>query len=200
MEAINLTILTWAIILVAAYFIGSIPSGLIIGKAFYNTDLRQRGSGNIGATNAWRVLGKKAGFIVFLMDFLKGAIPVLLAENFIGTPWSMVIIGIMAIAGHVFSIFTAFQGGKAVATGLGVVTIMMPNVALIVFAVWLAIVMITRYVSLGSIVASVLVPVLAVLFGYPLPFMDFGVFTATLIVLRHRPNIKRLLNGTENKI
>ena len=195
-----MTILTWAIILVAAYFIGSIPSGLIIGKAFYNTDLRQRGSGNIGATNAWRVLGKKAGFIVFLMDFLKGAIPVLLAENFIGTPWSMVIIGIMAIAGHVFSIFTAFQGGKAVATGLGVVTIMMPNVALIVFAVWLAIVMITRYVSLGSIVASVLVPVLAVLFGYPLPFMDFGVFTATLIVLRHRPNIKRLLNGTENKI
>ena len=195
-----MTILTWALVLIAAYFIGSIPSGLIIGKALYNTDLRQCGSGNIGATNAWRVLGKKAGIVVFVMDFLKGVIPVLLASYFIGTPWSMVIVGVMAIAGHVFSIFTAFQGGKAVATGLGVVTVMMPDIALIVFVVWLIIVMITRYVSLGSIIASVLVPILSIVFEYPIPFMDFGVFTATLIVLRHRPNIKRLLNGTENKI
>ena len=112
----------------------------------------------------------------------------------------MVIAGVMAIAGHVFSIFTAFQGGKAVATGLGVLSVMMPKIALIVFLVWVAIVMATRYVSLGSIIASILVPILAVKLKYPLPFFDFGVFTATLIVLRHRPNIKRLLNGTENKI
>ena len=200
MVVINLIILTWILLLLASYFIGSIPSGLIVGKSIWHKDLRDYGSGNIGATNAWRVLGKKAGIIVFLMDFLKGAIPVLLAAQFIGTPWSMVIIGVMAIAGHVFSIFTAFQGGKAVATGLGVITVMMPNVALIVFVIWLVIVMITRYVSLGSIIASILVPILSVVFEYPMPFMDFGVFTATLIVLRHRPNIKRLLNGTENKI
>ena len=166
----------------------------------WHIDLRQYGSGNIGATNAWRVIGKKAGILIFVLDFLKGVIPVFLAAYFIGTPWSMVIAGIMSIAGHVFSIFTAFQGGKAVATGLGVVTVMMPNIALIVFIVWLVIVLVTRYVSLGSIVASILVPILAIAFEYPFPFMDFGVFTATLIVLRHRPNIKRLLNGTENKI
>ena len=193
-------ILTRIAILVLSYFIGSIPNGLIFGKMFWNTDLRQKGSGNIGATNAWRVLGKKAGILIFALDFLKGVIPVLLAAHFIGTPWSMVAAGLGAIAGHVFSIFTAFQGGKAVATGLGVVSVLMPEVALIVFVVWLAIVLVTRYVSLGSIVASILVPILAVVFEYPLPFFDFGVFTATLIVLRHRPNIKRLLNGTENKV
>ncbi len=193
-------ILTWIICLVLSYFIGSIPNGLIFGKMFWKVDLREHGSGNIGATNAWRVLGKKAGILIFILDFLKGVIPVLIAMNFIGTAWSMVIIGVMAIAGHVFSIFTAFQGGKAVATGLGVVTVMMPEIALIVFLVWLAIVFATRYVSLGSIVSSILVPILTVYFEYPLPFFDFGVFTATLIVMRHRPNIKRLLNGTENKI
>ena len=195
-----MSFIIWILILAASYFIGSIPNGLIFGKLFWKTDLREHGSGNIGATNAWRVLGKKAGILIFVLDFLKGVIPVLLASHFIGTPWSMVIAGIMAIAGHVFSIFTAFQGGKAVATGLGIITVMMPKIALIVFVVWLAIVMITRYVSLGSVIASILVPILTVVFEYPLPFFDFGVFTATLIVLRHRPNLKRLLNGTENKI
>ena len=193
-------VITWILVLAASYIIGSIPNGLIFGKMIWKTDLREHGSGNIGATNAWRVLGKKAGILIFALDFLKGEIPVLLALHFIGTPWSMVVAGIMAIAGHVFSIFTAFQGGKAVATGLGVLSVMMPKIALIVFLVWVAIVMATRYVSLGSIIASILVPILALKFKYPLPFFDFGVFAATLIVLRHRPNIKRLLNGTENKI
>ena len=192
--------MTWILILIVSYFIGSIPNGLIFGKMIWYVDLRERGSGNIGATNAWRVLGKKAGLLVFALDFLKGVIPVLLASTFIGLPWSMVIAGLAAIAGHVFSIFTAFQGGKAVATGLGVITILMPNVALIVFVTWLIIVLITRYVSLGSIVASILVPILAVVFKYPEAFLYFGTFAATLIVLRHRPNIKRLLSGTENKI
>ena len=195
-----MTILYWILIIVIGYLIGSIPNGLIFGKMIWNVDLRQRGSGNIGATNAWRVIGKKAGILIFFLDFLKGVIPVFLASIFIGTPWSMVIAGLASIAGHVFSIFAAFQGGKAVATGLGVITVLMPNIAAIVFVVWLAIVLITRYVSLGSIVASILVPILAVVFEYPQPFFSFGVFTATLIVLRHRPNIKRLLNGTENKI
>ena len=195
-----MTIVTWLSILILGYFIGSIPNGLIFGKMIWNVDLREKGSGNIGATNAWRVLGKKAGLLVFALDFLKGVIPVLLASTFIGLPWSMVIAGLAAIAGHVFSIFTAFQGGKAVATGLGVITILMPNVALIVFVTWLIIVLITRYVSLGSIVASILVPILAVVFKYPGAFLYFGTFAATLIVLRHRPNIKRLLSGTENKI
>ncbi len=193
-------ILTWIVILSLSYFIGSIPNGLIFGKMIWKVDLREYGSGNIGATNAWRTLGKKAGLLIFALDFLKGVIPVLLAESFIGTSWSMVFAGFMAIVGHVFSIFTLFEGGKAVATGLGVITVMMPKPALIVFLVWLAIVLITRYVSLGSIVASILVPILAIFFEYPQPFVDFGVFAATLIVLRHRPNIKRLFNGTENKI
>ena len=195
-----MTILTWIIVLILAYFVGSIPNGLIFGKMFWNTDLRQHGSGNIGATNAWRVIGKKAGILIFLLDFLKGVIAVIIASYLIGEAWAMVLAGFMSIVGHVISIFIQFQGGKAVATGLGVITVMMPKTALIVFLVWLAVVLVTRYVSLGSIIASILVPILALVFEYPQPFFSFGVFAATLIVLRHRPNIKRLLNGTENKI
>lgn len=191
---------TWIACLIVSYLIGSIPNGLIFGRMIWNVDLRTKGSGNIGATNAWRVIGKKAGLLIFALDFLKGVIPVLLASQFIGTAWSMVIIGVMAIIGHALSIFLSFKGGKAVATGLGVLTMMMPEIALIVFITWLGIVFFTRYVSLGSIIASILVPILAVVFDYPIPFFDFGVFTATLIVLRHKPNIKRLIAGTENKI
>ena len=192
--------MTLIIILIVSYFLGAIPNGLIFGKLFWNVDLRQHGSGNIGATNAWRVIGKSAGLLIFAMDFLKGFIAVYLAEIFLATPLAMVAAAFFAIVGHTLSIFIQFQGGKAVATGLGVISMMMPKVAAIVFLVWLAIVLITRYVSLGSIVASILVPILAISFHYPLEFLSFGTFAATLIVLRHKDNIRRLINGTENKI
>lgn len=185
---------------VIAYLVGSIPSGLILGKLFWHTDLRKYGSHNIGATNAWRTLGKVPGIIVFLADSLKGQAGVLLGLSLAGTPLAAVIGGLLAIVGHSFSLFLRFHGGKGVATSLGVLTMLMGNVTLIVFVLWFTIVYMTRYVSLGSVVAGVLTPILAALFAYPMEYIVFTVIAALLVIVRHRENIKRLMNGTENKI
>ena len=185
---------------VIAYLVGSIPSGLILGKLFWHTDLRKYGSHNIGATNAWRTLGKVPGIIVFLADSLKGQAGVLLGLSLVGTPLAAVIGGLLAIVGHSFSLFLRFHGGKGVATSLGVLIMLMGNVTLIVFVLWFTIVYMTRYVSLGSVVAGVLTPILAALFAYPMEYIVFTVIAALLVIVRHRENIKRLMNGTENKI
>ena len=185
---------------VIAYLVGSIPSGLILGKLFWHTDLRKYGSHNIGATNAWRTLGKVPGIIVFLADSLKGQAGVLLGLSLVGTPLAAVIGGLLTIVGHSFSLFLRFHGGKGVATSLGVLTMLMGNVTLIVFVLWFTIVYMTRYVSLGSVVAGVLTPILAALFAYPMEYIVFTVIAALLVIVRHRENIKRLMNGTENKI
>ena len=185
---------------VLAYLVGSVPSGLILGKLFWHTDLRKYGSHNIGATNAWRTLGKVPGIIVFLADSLKGQAGVLLGLSLVGTPLAAVIGGLLAIVGHSFSLFLRFHGGKGVATSLGVLTMLMGNVTLIVFVLWFTIVYMTRYVSLGSVVAGVLTPILAALFAYPMEYIVFTVIAALLVIVRHRENIKRLMNGTENKI
>ena len=185
---------------VIAYLVGSIPSGLILGKLFWRTDLRKYGSHNIGATNAWRTLGKVPGIIVFLADSLKGQAGVLLGLSLVGTPLAAVIGGLLAIVGHSFSLFLRLHGGKGVATSLGVLTMLMGNVTLIVFVLWFTIVYMTRYVSLGSVVAGVLTPILAALFAYPMEYIVFTVIAALLVIVRHRENIKRLMNGTENKI
>lgn len=185
---------------VIAYLIGSIPSGLILGKLFWHTDLREHGSHNIGATNAWRTLGKGAGIAVFIADSLKGQAGVSVGLVLAGTPLAAVLGGLFAIIGHSFSLFLRLRGGKGVATSLGVLTMLMGNVTLIVFAVWFAIVYMTRYVSLGSVVAGFLTPILAALFAYPMEYILFTVIAAILVIVRHRENIKRLMNGTENKI
>ena len=183
-----------------AYVLGSIPNGLWLGKALWHTDLREHGSHNIGATNAWRTLGKGPGFLIFLLDFLKGLLSVYIASALVGAPLAMVLAAIFAIVGHSASLFMGFKGGKGVATGLGVLSMLMPQVTLIVFLVWLALVKITGYVSLGSMVAAACVPVLAYAFGAPVEYLVFGVAAAILIVVRHRANIGRLLSGTESKI
>lgn len=183
-----------------SYLLGSIPNGLVFGRLLWHVDLRAYGSHNIGATNAWRTLGKGPGFLIFLLDFLKGALSVYAAEVFVGTPLIMVLAGILAIIGHSCSLFLHFKGGKGVATGLGVIAMLMPVPSLIVFLVWLVIVMITKYVSLGSCIAAALVPVLAYVWGYPLPYTVFGILAAAFIIIRHKANIIRLMNGTENKI
>lgn len=186
--------------LLLSYFLGSIPNGLWLCRALWHVDLRQHGSHNIGATNAWRTLGKGPGFLVFFLDMLKGLLAVWLCEMLVGTPLVMILCGVLAIVGHSLSLFLRFHGGKGVATGLGVILMLMPKVTVIVFLVWLLLVLATRYVSLGSIVAAALVPVLALVFGYPALYVAFGVLAAALIIVRHRSNITRLLNGTENRI
>ena len=186
--------------LLLSYVLGSVPNGLICGKYLWNTDLREHGSRNIGATNAWRTIGKAAGVLVFALDFLKGVLAVIIGLYLVGSPLSLVLCGFAAIAGHSASLFLVFKGGKGVATGLGVIAMLLPKVTIIVFAVWLAIVYFTRYVSLGSIVAAALVPILAKLFGNPSEYVWFGVVAAVLIIVRHHANIGRLMNGTESKI
>ncbi len=183
-----------------SYILGSIPNGLILGKAIWGVDLRQHGSKNIGATNAWRTIGKAGGISIFVLDFLKGAISAYLGLHLGGSELAGVLCGILAIAGHSWSVFLAFKGGKGVATGLGVIAALMPEVTLIVFAVWFAIVYFTGYVSLGSIVGAALVPILTLFFGLHTEFLILGLIAAVFIIYRHKSNIERLLNGTESKI
>ena len=183
-----------------SYILGSIPNGLILGKAIWGVDLRQHGSKNIGATNAWRTIGKAGGISIFALDFLKGAISAYLGLHLGGSELAGVLCGILAIAGHSWSVFLAFKGGKGVATGLGVIAALMPMVTLIVFAVWFAIVYFTGYVSLGSIVGAALVPILTLFFGLHTEFLILGLIAAVFIIYRHKSNIERLLNGTESNI
>ena len=163
---------------VLSYLIGSIPSGLIIGKLFFNTDVRQYGSKNIGATNTYRVIGLKAALPVFLCDALKGAAGVVLLSPY----------------GPMFMIL----GG--IATGLGVLIALSPIVALICFLVWGVIVYFTKLVSLGSIIAAALVPVLMYFTGESFWFVGFGGLAALFVIVRHWDNIKRLLAGNELKV
>lgn len=192
--------LSYIIVVLCSYVIGSIPSGLILGKTLWNVDLREHGSKNIGATNAWRTLGKLPGFIVFVADLLKGMIGVYLGMLLVGTSTAMIIGGIMAIVGHSLSLFLKFKGGKGVATGLGVIIMLMPTVSAIVFIIWFVIVILSKYVSLASIIAAICVPVFAFILGMPLEFVAFGVVAALFVIYRHKSNIGRLMNGTENKI
>lgn len=183
-----------------SYLLGSVPNGLILGKAIWGVDLRQHGSKNIGATNAWRTIGKAGGISIFALDFLKGAVSAYLGLHLGGSELAGVLCGILAIAGHSWSVFLSFKGGKGVATGLGVIAALMPTVTLIVFAVWFAIVYFTGYVSLGSIVGAALVPILTLFFGLHTEFLILGLIAAVFIIYRHKSNIERLLNGTESKI
>ncbi len=190
----------YVLVIVASYLIGSIPNGLIIGRKFYNVDLRQFGSKNIGATNAYRTLGPWPAFWVFLTDALKGVAGVLIGQYIGGTALAELTGGIGAITGHNWSVFLKFKGGRGVATGLGVISIIAPKVTLIVFAAWAVIVYLTRYVSLASIVAAALVPVSMWLLQARQEFFYFGILAAVFVIVRHRPNIERLLKGEEPKI
>ncbi len=183
-----------------SYLIGSIPNGLILGKLLWNIDLREYGSHNIGATNAWRTLGKGPGLLIFFLDFLKGVIGVWLGSMVSGTPISLVLVGIFAILGHSCSLFLHFKGGKGVATGLGVIAMLMPQTTIVIFLLWLIIVYLTRYVSLASIIAAAGVPLFAWWANAPGEYIIFGAVAAVFVIYRHKTNIKRLLNGTESKI
>ena len=193
-------LLTLALIAGASYLIGSIPNGLILGRCLWDVDLRQFGSKNIGATNAYRVLGPWPALGVYLTDAAKGVAGVYIGQLMAATPLAMLLGGIAAIAGHFWSIFLRFKGGRGVATGLGVIAILVPKVTVIVFAVWGFIVYISRYVSLASIFAAALVPILMWLFNEKIEFYYFGLLAAAFVIIRHKPNIERLLKGNELKI
>ena len=187
-------------LIVASYLLGAIPNGLIFGRLIWNVDLRKVGSGNIGATNAWRSIGKTAGLLIFLLDFLKGALAVVLARFVIGSETAEVVCAIAAIVGHSASIFMKMKGGKGVATGLGVLTMMMPQVSAIAVLTWLAIVKATRYVSLASIISVLVVVISAYIMNFSNEYVIFGLAASVLITVRHISNVKRLIAGKENKV
>jgi glycerol-3-phosphate acyltransferase PlsY len=193
-------LMTLSLIAGLSYLIGSIPNGLLLGKWLWNIDLRQFGSKNIGATNAYRVLGPWPALGVFITDAAKGVIGVYIGQVLGNTPLAMLLGGIAAIAGHNWSIFLKFKGGRGVATGLGVIAVLVPKVTIIVFVIWGFIVYISRYVSLASIIAAALVPILMWVFGEKLEFYYFGLLAAAFVIIRHKPNIQRLLKGNELKI
>ena len=187
-------------VVLGAYLLGALPFGLWIGKGLYHIDLREHGSKNTGATNAYRVLGRWPALLVFACDTVKGMAGVYLGSVLVGGSLAEVLGGIAAISGHNWSVFMGFKGGRGVATGLGVIALLAPQVTAIVFGVWAVVVFLTRYVSLGSIVAAALVPPLMWRFGAGREVLWFGVAAAAFVILRHRPNIERLLRGEELKI
>lgn len=192
--------MTVALTVLLAYVIGSIPNGLLVGKLMRGVDIRQFGSKNIGATNAYRVLGPWPAFWVFLTDAIKGVIGVMLGQYFIGNSLGMILGGVAAMIGHNWSLFLGFKGGRGVATGLGVVAVLSPLVTAIIFGVWAIIVYFTRYVSLASITAAMLTPVFMRILGEGQEVIIFGIVAAFFVIIRHKPNIERLIKGEELKI
>lgn len=185
-------------LLIISYLIGSIPFALIIGKTFFDIDIRNHGSGNIGTTNTFRILGKKAGIIVLILDFLKGMIPVYIAM-LVNTELPLILVGLCAALGHVYSIFLKFKGGKAVATGAGVILAVQPVIFLILLTAFLITLYIFKYVSLGSIVAVTTLFILS-LFTDDLTFKLVSLFLLIIIIYKHLSNIKRIMNKTEPKV
>jgi acyl phosphate:glycerol-3-phosphate acyltransferase len=187
-------------LLVGAYLMGSIPFGIIIGRAFFGVDPRTVGSGNIGTANSMRAFGAGGAALVLACDVLKGVIPTYVATRLLGEPSQVVEIGLAAIVGHNWSAFLRFGGGKGVATTLGVVMVLSLPAAAVFGAVWLAVAAITRYSSLASMLGSVAIPVAMFALGRPMPYVHGGIIAALLVILRHLDNIKRLADGTERKI
>ncbi len=198
-----LTTLHASLLILAAYFVGSTPFGLLVGRAV-GIDVRDVGSGNIGATNVARTIGKKAGAVVLLFDALKGAVPAIAVQMLgIATqvdPLFVSAICFAAIFGHCFPIWLKFRGGKGVATAVGAYLVLDPAVAMLAVVIFIAMYAAFRVVSLGSITASVAAPVLLLVLDRPVEIVVLAVACAGLITLKHGPNIRRLLGKRELKV
>jgi len=207
----------FVILIIGAYLLGSVPFSLIIAKA-HGKDLRSIGSGNIGATNLARALGRRWAYFCFCLDVLKGLVPMLAATCALSSPPTItqllitLAVGCAAILGHIFPIYIKFKGGKGVATSFGVALGLWPYYtlcAVIAFAIWSVVVLLTRYISLASIVASVAFPITLILaivltpswyFANLWPLLFAAIVIPIMVIVRHRQNIKRLIAGTETKI
>ena len=191
------------LVLILAYLLGSIPSGLIIGKVFYKTDIREHGSGNLGGTNTFRTLGVKAGLAVTLADILKGtlaaSLPVLFSIDI-----NPLLAGVFAVIGHTYPIFAGFRGGKAVATSGGVLLFCSPLLFLTVLVAFFLSLYITKYVSLSSMIAGITAILFALISGFvrdwDIPLLIVVFLLASFVIYRHRANITRIINKTEPKI
>jgi len=192
--------MTRIIIPIVAYLLGSIPFGYLIVRGKSGADIRETGSGGTGATNVSRRAGKAAGILTLLLDAAKGSVAVLIAKAFGGDDWVIAAAAIAALVGHIFPVWLGFRGGKGVATGVGIFVVLAPVALLCAGVVFVAIVLLTRYVSLGSITAVVLIPVLVWVQSDSPTLLVAAIVGAALIVFAHRGNIQRLASGTESRI
>lgn len=193
-------LMTAPLLIIIGYVFGSLPSGLWIVRYLHHLDIREYGSKNIGATNVFRTVGAKTAALVLVCDMLKGILPLALADHLTASPELVAFTALAALLGHNYSLFLGFKGGKGVATGLGLFLYLLPLGALVGFGIWLVVVLITRYVSLGSILGALGAAVTGFILPYPLPYALFGLLACGFVILRHKANIGRLLNGTESKI
>ncbi|MGN8646937.1 glycerol-3-phosphate 1-O-acyltransferase PlsY [Gracilibacillus sp. HCP3S3_G5_1] len=189
----------YIIFIILAYLLGSIPTGLIVGKVGYQKDIREHGSGNLGATNTFRVLGLKAGIIVITVDILKGTLAALLPILFQAENVYPLVVGVFAVIGHMYPIFAKFKGGKAVATSAGVILGVNPLLFVIMVCSFLLILYLSKYVSLASMLTGIITIIVTII------QQDIGLIIVTsiltaFVIYRHQANIKRILNKTEPKI
>ena len=190
----------WFLLVVFAYLLGSIPVGLVVARAMGREDPRKSGSGNIGATNVGRTLGKTAGIVTLAGDALKGLIPVAWAHSAFGSPWAWTAVAFAAFLGHLFPIYIGFKGGKGVATGLGVFLPLAPGAVLCAAAVFVLVVWKWRMVSLGSLAAAAALPLFVAFLSKPVAVLALAVTVAAFTTWKHRDNIDRILAGTENRL
>ncbi len=203
--------LSLILIILLAYLVGSFPTSIVVGRMTRRIDIREHGSKNAGGTNAFRVLGWKAGLFVAMVDILKGVLATLLVAKIRIDPLTLdyelvqIISGTSAVIGHVWTVLAKFKGGKGVATGAGMIIALFPWASLICFIIFAALVLTTRYVSLGSIIATSSLPFILLtfdrMFGKSVSnsLLTFSILISGLIIFTHRSNIRRLINGTENR-
>lgn len=182
-----------------AYLLGSVPFGLVVARLFGGPDPRGSGSGNIGATNVTRTTGKLAGFITLLLDIGKGALPVVLALSVKPDPVTVSLVGLFAFLGHLYPVFLGFRGGKGVATACGIFLVISPVVLFLGACFFLITAVATGYVSVGSVSAALSLPFFLAVLPWYREYVFLGIAVALLVILKHRENIKRLREGTENR-
>ncbi len=187
------------LLVLCGYVLGSVPTGFLAGRA-RGVDVRRAGSGNIGMANVLRTVGKWPAIITMAGDMLKGFVPVFLARTVAENEWVVAVVALAAVVGHCWSIFLGFKGGKAVATGAGTTIALAPVVGLGLFAFWWAVVLVSRYTSLGAISVMVVTPVIFLLTDQPTPYVLYTVIGGSLVLWRHRENARALAKGTERKI
>jgi len=188
------------VLILFAYLFGSIPTGVILSRSWGKIDIRNQGSGNIGATNVYRVSGAKLGILTLLGDVAKGTIPVALTCSLMDSEMWIAAVALSTFLGHLFPIFLKFRGGRGVATAIGIFLVIAPLVLPCVIVVFVLVVMKWKYVSLGSLTASALLPIFICVTGYPIIYVDLSLIIGCLIFYRHWENIKRLREGVEKKI
>jgi acyl phosphate:glycerol-3-phosphate acyltransferase len=195
-----LTVAAGIMLVVVAYLMGSIPFAIVVGKGLWHVDVREHGSGNVGTTNVFRVLGKKAGTLVLIGDMSKGFLPTFVASRLSLPTWFTLLVALAALLGHMYSVFLRGGGGKGVATGAGIILALMPWVFLITLAVFLSVLLVGRIVSLASICAAVAFILLTVVSGQPASFEILAVLASGGVIYAHRSNIRRIALRCEPRV